>query len=87
MYVCMYVCMYVYVWYTYYYVDCTSTLPFILNPYVVRLQSIVLTLESLNTEVEDAMCRFLKSLSDAIIITPDMMRRVCISFDDDDAAS
>ncbi len=45
-----------------------------------NFQAIVLTLESLNTDVEDAMCILLKSLSDSIIVTPDMMQRVCIRF-------
>lgn len=38
-------------------------------------EAVVLTLESLNQEVEDNMCTLLKSLSDAIIVTPDMMQR------------
>lgn len=35
-----------------------------------------MTLEALSTTVEEAMCRLLKSLYSAIIITPDMMERV-----------
>lgn len=35
-----------------------------------------MTLEALNSQVEEQMCKLLKSLSAAIIITPDMMERV-----------
>lgn len=38
-------------------------------------EAIVMTLESLNSHVEEAMCKLLKSLSTAIIITPEMMER------------
>ncbi|KAK7571101.1 hypothetical protein V9T40_014705 [Parthenolecanium corni] len=38
-------------------------------------EAIILTLESLNPDVETAMCAFLKSLSDAVIVTPEMMER------------
>lgn len=42
-------------------------------------QAVVMTLEALSTTVEEAMCRLLKSLYSAIIITPDMMERVSTS--------
>ena len=35
-----------------------------------------MTLEAINSHVEEAMCKLLKSLFAAIIITPDMMERV-----------
>ncbi|CAH1400670.1 unnamed protein product [Nezara viridula] len=38
-------------------------------------EAIVMTLEAISTTVEEQMCKFLKSLSAAIIITPDMMER------------
>lgn len=37
-----------------------------------------MTLEAINSNVEEAMVKLLKSLSDAIIITPDMMEVVSI---------
>ncbi|XP_014255101.1 programmed cell death protein 4 isoform X2 [Cimex lectularius] len=44
---------------------------------------IVMTLEALNVHVEEAMCKLLKSMCDAIIITPDMMERgFCRVYDD-----
>ncbi|KAL1122659.1 hypothetical protein AAG570_002986 [Ranatra chinensis] len=38
-------------------------------------EAIVMTLEAINAQVEEAMCKLLKSLSAAVIITPDMMER------------
>ncbi|KAK9508469.1 hypothetical protein O3M35_006022 [Rhynocoris fuscipes] len=38
-------------------------------------EAIVMVLEAINAHVEEAMCKLLKSLSAAIIITPDMMER------------
>ncbi|XP_054259063.1 programmed cell death protein 4 [Macrosteles quadrilineatus] len=38
-------------------------------------EAVVMTLEALSSSVEEAMCRLLKSLSAAVIITPDMMER------------
>lgn len=38
-------------------------------------EAIVMVLEAINAHVEEAMCKLLKSLSAAIIITPDMMAR------------
>lgn len=35
-----------------------------------------MVLEAISAHVEEAMCKLLKSLSAAIIITPDMMKRV-----------
>jgi len=46
-------------------------------------EAILMALESLNTQVEESMCKLLKSLSDAIIITPEMMEQgFCRVFDD-----
>uniref|UniRef100_A0A0K8SCI9 MI domain-containing protein n=1 Tax=Lygus hesperus TaxID=30085 RepID=A0A0K8SCI9_LYGHE len=39
-------------------------------------EAVIMVLEAMNANVEDAMCKLLKSLSDAVIITPDMMSRV-----------
>lgn len=38
-------------------------------------EAIVMTLEALNSHVEEQMCKLLKSLAAAVIITPDMMER------------
>jgi len=38
-------------------------------------EAVVMTLEALSSTVEEAMCRLLKSLSAAVIITPDLMER------------
>lgn len=35
-------------------------------------------IEAMNTHTEIAMCKLLKALYDAIIITPEMMEKVCI---------
>lgn len=46
-------------------------------------EAVVMVLESINSHVEEKMCKLLKSLSDAIIITPDMMERGFIRVFDD----
>lgn len=46
-------------------------------------EAIVMVLEAINNHVEEKMCKLLKSLSDAIIITPDMMERGFIRVFDD----
>jgi len=35
-----------------------------------------MVLEAINEQVDEAMCKLLRSLSNAVIITPDMMDRV-----------
>lgn len=39
-------------------------------------EAVVMTLEAISAPTEEAMARLLKSLSDAVIITPDMMNNV-----------
>uniref|UniRef100_A0A0K8TJP3 Programmed cell death protein 4 n=3 Tax=Lygus hesperus TaxID=30085 RepID=A0A0K8TJP3_LYGHE len=46
-------------------------------------EAVIMVLEAMNANVEDAMCKLLKSLSDAVIITPDMMSRGFIRVFDD----
>ncbi|XP_075222554.1 programmed cell death 4 [Lycorma delicatula] len=46
-------------------------------------EAVVMVLESINSHVEEKMCKLLKTLSDAIIITPDMMERGFIRVFDD----
>jgi hypothetical protein len=42
-------------------------------------QAVVMTLEAISGPTEEKMARLLKSLSDAVIITPDQMERVSVS--------
>lgn len=39
-------------------------------------QAVVDVIEAMNTHTEIAMCKLLKALYDAIIITPEMMNKV-----------
>ncbi|KAL0269827.1 UNVERIFIED_CONTAM: hypothetical protein PYX00_007433 [Menopon gallinae] len=38
-------------------------------------EAVVMTIEAINAQTEEMMCKLLKSLCDAVIITPDMMER------------
>jgi len=42
-----------------------------------NFQAVVDVIEAMNTHTEIAMCKLLKALHDAIIITPEMMEKVC----------
>jgi len=44
--------------------------------YVLLFQAVVDVIEAMNTHTEFAMCKLLKALYDAIIITPEMMEKV-----------
>lgn len=50
-------------------------------------EAIVMTIEAINSQTEEMMCKLLKSLCDAVVITPDMMERVGIFFNDSTALS